>query len=86
MKTIDTDDNDDVKNRDNLGDNRDADGESGKETNNEKAGDSRGDESGNEPNSLSLKTDSRNIPVSIASWNTIMTFFVVLLVYLLRPW
>ena len=48
MKTIDTDDTN-AKNRDNLGDNRDADGESGKETNNEKAGDSGRDESGNEP-------------------------------------
>ena len=45
MKTIDIDDTD-AKNRDNLGDNRDADGESGKETNNEEAGDSGGDESG----------------------------------------
>jgi hypothetical protein len=52
VKTTDTDYNDDAKNRDNLGDNRDADRESEKETNNEEAGDRGGDEAGNEPSLL----------------------------------
>jgi hypothetical protein len=48
VKTTDTEDNNNAENRDSPADNRDADGESGKE----EAGDSIGDESGNEPSLL----------------------------------